>query len=257
MTEQPLPPRARVVIVGAGPTGLTLAAALARAGVDHVLLDRQAEGANTSRAAVVHARTLEALEEVGVTDELLRRGLRVPRFTVRSGSRRLLTVSFAGLATAYPFTLMLPQCDTEQVLLARLHELGGRVLRPYEVAAVTQDAQGACVLTTSGQQVRADLVVGADGLHSTVRAAAGIPLPVSAYAESFVLADVAMQWQPGRKEVSLTFGRAGLTVVAPLPGDRYRVVATLDQAPPEPGRGLVQRLLDECAPGQARVSEVA
>lgn len=58
------PARTEVAVVGAGPTGLALAVTLARAGIDFVLLDRQAEGANTSRAAVVHARTLEVLDEL-------------------------------------------------------------------------------------------------------------------------------------------------------------------------------------------------
>jgi 2-polyprenyl-6-methoxyphenol hydroxylase-like FAD-dependent oxidoreductase len=68
-----LPQRADVVIVGAGPTGLALAVTLASAGVDFVVVDRLAEGANTSRAAVVHARTLEVLDELGAAEELILR----------------------------------------------------------------------------------------------------------------------------------------------------------------------------------------
>jgi 2-polyprenyl-6-methoxyphenol hydroxylase-like FAD-dependent oxidoreductase len=71
-----LPQRADVVIVGAGPTGLALAITLASAGIDFVVVDRLAEGANTSRAAVVHARTLEVLDELGAADELIARGVR-------------------------------------------------------------------------------------------------------------------------------------------------------------------------------------
>src|SRR6266404_7453812 len=103
-----LPPTADVVIVGAGPTGLTLAATLAARGLQFVLLDRLSEGANTSRAAVVHARTLEVLETLGVTDRLRAEGLVVPRFTVRDRDRALLTVQFDGLPTRYPYTLMIP-----------------------------------------------------------------------------------------------------------------------------------------------------
>ena len=83
-----------IVIVGAGPTGLALAAVLAKEGVSFVLVDRLAEGANTSRAAVVHARTLEVLEELEVTDRLRGVGHVVPRFTNRDRDRGLATIRF-------------------------------------------------------------------------------------------------------------------------------------------------------------------
>src|SRR4051812_10598535 len=134
-----LPHRTEVVIVGAGPTGLALAVTLAAAGIDHVVIDRQTEGANTSRAAVVHARTLEVLDELGTADELISHGIRVSRFGVRDGSRRLLTLNFDDLPTPYPFALMVPQSVTEAVLLARLRVLGGDVHRPHEISSVVQD----------------------------------------------------------------------------------------------------------------------
>jgi len=251
-----LPHRTEVVIVGAGPTGLALAVTLAAAGIDHVVIDRQTEGANTSRAAVVHARTLEVLDELGTADELISHGIRVSRFGVRDGSRRLLTLNFDDLPTPYPFALMVPQSVTEAVLLARLRVLGGDVHRPHEISSVVQDGDGVKLTTTTGDTVHATYVVGADGMHSTVRDAAGIGFTGSPYAESFVLADVLMDWAPGPAEVSLTFGAAGLAVVAPLPGGHYRVVVTVDDAPPDPDLALVQRLLDERTPGQARVTEL-
>ena len=242
-----------VVIVGAGPTGLALAVTLATAGVEFVIVDRLAEGANTSRAAVVHARTLEVLGELGSADPLIARGLRVDRFAISDGSRRLLTIPFDGLPTPYPYTLMVPQSETESVLLNRLHALGHEVHRPYEVAAVVQDGAGVTLTMTTGQILRAGYAVGADGMHSAVRRESGIGFTGSAYPESFVLADVTMDWTPGRHEVSLTLGIAGLTVVAPLPGGHYRIVATVDDAPETPDLEFVRRLLDERAPGRATV----
>ena len=94
-------------------------------------------------------------------------------------------------------------------------------------------------------------------MHSAVRRAAGIGFTGSAYEESFVLADVTMDWAPGPREVSLTFGPAGLTVIAPLPGGHYRIVATADQAPPTPDLAFVQRLLDDRTPGQATITGLA
>ena len=253
MDTSALPTRTEVAIVGAGPTGLAVAVTLAAAGIEFVIVDRLTEGANTSRAAVVHARTLEVLDQLGAADDLIARGIPITHFTVRDGTRVLLTVPFDGLPTPYPYTLMVPQQVTEAVLLARLRELGHDVHRPYQVATVVQDPDGVTLTMSTGETLRAAYAVGADGIHSAVREASGIGFSGSSYAESFVLADVTMDWSPGAEEVSLTFGEAGLTVVAPLPGGHYRIVATVDDAPAEPDLAFVQRLLDERAPGRAKV----
>ncbi|MFJ9786381.1 FAD-dependent monooxygenase [Amycolatopsis sp. NPDC101161] len=254
-----LPARTDVLIAGAGPAGLATAIVLADAGVDFLLLDRQAEGANTSRACVVHARTLEVLAELGVTDRLEELGVVVPTFTVRDGATVLAKVPFGGLPTAYPYTLMVPQDRTEAVLLARLREAGGDVHRPYEVTSLAGDDTGVTVTTTGGT-VRAKYVVGADGVHSTVREQAGIGFTGATYAESFVLADVRMSWPLDRAEVSLHLSPEGVTVVAPLPDgeDHYRVVATVAEAPEHPGLADIQSIVDARGPegARSRVTEV-
>ena len=216
-TAAALPAHTEVAIVGAGPTGLALAVTLASAGIDFVIVDRLAEGANTSRAAVVHARTLEVLDDLGAADALIGRGVRVDRFTVRDGSRRLLTVPFDGLPTRYPYTLMVPQCETEAVLLARLRALGRDVHRPYQVDSVVQDPDGVTLTMSTGETLRAGYAVGADGMHSAVRRAAGIGFTGSAYEESFVLADVTMDWAPGP--------RRGVPHLRPRRAHRHRPAA--------------------------------
>ena len=253
-----LPATTDVVIVGAGPTGLTLAAALTRAGVPVVLFDKVSEGANTSRAAVVHARTLEVLEGIGATPELVERGVAVPTFTLRERDRVLMAVPFGGLPTAYPYALMIPQSTTEEILLRRLRALGGDVHRPYEVTGLTQDEDGVTVTTATGETIRARYAVGADGMHSVVREHAGIGFAGDDYAQSFVLADVRLDWDLPAREVQMFFDPAGLVVAAPLPGGRHRIVATVDDAPEHPGIADVQALLDARGPraGRATVSDV-
>ena len=242
-----LPARTDVVVVGAGPTGLALACGLAARGVEPLVLDRLAEGANTSRAAVVHARTLEVLEDIEVTEQLLRLGVVVPRFTIRDRDRPLIEIPFGDLPTRYPYTLMLPQDVTERVLNDRLVALGGRVHRSLAVSGVAIEGDGATVRVEgpdgSNSSVNARYVVGCDGMHSAVREQAGIGFTGDRYPQSFVLADVAMDWPLPRDEVNLFFSPAGLVVVAPLPGDRYRVVATVDDAPETLGVADVSALL--------------
>jgi 2-polyprenyl-6-methoxyphenol hydroxylase-like FAD-dependent oxidoreductase len=258
-----LPDTTDVLIVGAGPTGLTLACTLAKAGVRHVLVERQAMGAHTSRAAAVHARTLEVLERVDVTDTLRAEGHVVPRFVIRDRDRVITTIAFNKLPTKYPYVLMVPQYITERVLHDRLRMLGSDVQRPCTVTALTQDDGGARVTLTgehgSTHTVRARYVVGADGMHSTVREQAGIGFTGDAYAQSFVLADVLMTWQLPRDEVMGYFSPAGLVIVAPLPDGRHRIVATVDDAPEQPTLADVQYLLDTRGPleAPAQVLDVA
>jgi len=245
-----------VLIVGAGPTGLTLAACLLLSGTRVSIVDRQAEAANTSRAAGVNARTLEVLERVDVTRRLLKEGLEAPRFTVRDGATSLLSVDFSGLRTTYPFTLMVPQSTTERLLLDRVRELGGDVVRPKTLLTLAEDEAGVLATFDDGDTVRARYVVGADGMHSTVRTQAGIGFTGGAYDHSFVLADVHLRGDAPSDEVRLFWASEGLTVVAPLPDGAFRVVAPVDDAPEAPSAEFVQRLLDERGPGGIAVTDV-
>ena len=155
-----LPVRTDVLVVGAGPVGLTVAASLAGHGHDVTVVDRQAAGAHTSRAAVVHARTLEMLERVGVSTRLASLGIQARQFSIRDGDRELVPVRFDRLPTEYPYTLMVPQNVTEQVLLDRLEELGGTVHRPFAASEMSQTADGAVVKLDSGDTIKARYVGG-------------------------------------------------------------------------------------------------
>jgi 2-polyprenyl-6-methoxyphenol hydroxylase-like FAD-dependent oxidoreductase len=242
--------------VGAGPTGLALGAELKRLGISSLILDRLEAGANTSRAAVVHARTLEVLEPLGVTPELLQEGLIVPTFRVRDRNRILVGISFADLDTKYPFALMCPQNRTEAILLRRLQSLGGTVQRPCDVVAIHPGENDVQVQFKSGEElksVHARWLVGCDGMHSLVREQAPIPFIGSDYEESFVLADVEMDWPLDREEVSLFFSGKGLVVVAPLPGNHFRIVTTMKNAPPAPSSTDFQQILEERGPENAAI----
>jgi 2-polyprenyl-6-methoxyphenol hydroxylase-like FAD-dependent oxidoreductase len=260
-TNRSLTEEVEVAIVGAGPAGLTLAGMLSGYGIRTTVLERAAGPAPHSRAAVVHARTLETLEPLGVVDEMLGGGVVVPHFGVRDRDRLLLGVHFDGLPTAHPYTLMLPQDRTERILLGALHDQGGRVLWEHEAVGLRQNEGGVELDVRSArgeERVRARYVVGCDGGRSFARGAVSIPFQGETYPQSFVLADVRIGWALPDDEVQLFFSPEGLVVVAPLPRGLHRVVATVDEAQAEPSLSDVQALLDARGPraGTARVEEV-
>jgi len=251
-----------VLIVGAGPTGLALAATLAHLSVDAVIIDRSPQGANTSRAAVVHARTLDVLEPLGLADPLIARGLVVPTFGIRHRDRTLMTIDFGRISSPHRYALMVPQSTTEAVLANHLPPQRA-VLRGRSIDSVTQDGADVRSVLIDAEGARTEIdsrwVVGCDGMHSKVRELAGIGFTGGQYAESFLLADVRMDWPIPRSEVELLLAPEGLVVVAPLPEDRFRIVATVPaDIGGDPDLPTIQRLLDKRGPRRsaAAVHEV-
>ncbi|TDU89818.1 2-polyprenyl-6-methoxyphenol hydroxylase-like FAD-dependent oxidoreductase [Kribbella voronezhensis] len=254
-----IPEHTEVLVVGAGPVGLAVAVSLAGHGREVAVVDRQAAGANTSRASVIHPRTLEMLEQLGVAKRLTELGRHVEQFNIADADRTLVPIRFDHLPTDYPYVLMIPQSTTEQVLLERLEELGGKVHRPYVASGVRQTEDGAEVTLESGEVIHAQYVVAADGMNSRIRDLAGLGfagddvLPLN-----FTLADVRVESGLPPDEVLLYFSRPGMLVAAPLPDGSFRLVAEVDDAPEHPDVAYAQRLLNARGPQRstARVTEV-
>ncbi|MEH1026160.1 FAD-dependent oxidoreductase [Micromonospora profundi] len=246
-----------VLVVGAGPTGLATALTLARRGVDVTVLDQQPEPPTTSRAAVVHAYTLEVLDLVGAAAPLVAQGVRSPGFTVRDRDRVLLRVPFHDLPSRFPYALLVSQSVTEEVLAGQLADLGVRVRRPSRLTGLTRTGDGV-LAQVDGEPLRARYVVGADGLHSTVRQAAGIGFTGPSDLESFALADVRVDSSLPCDEVVLFLARSGPLVWAPLPDGVVRLVAAVPTPPTDPDRAYLQALLDERGPARRpdRVTDV-
>ncbi|WP_329004641.1 FAD-dependent monooxygenase [Kribbella sp. NBC_00709] len=252
------PRNAEVVVVGAGPVGLAVAVGLRLHGHDVVVIDKLAEGTNTSRACVIHPRTLEVLQPLGVTKQLVDRGLELEDFTVRAGDRKLIPVGFEDLPTDFPFVTMIPQPVTEQVLLERLVELGGSVVRPYAATGLTQNADGAEVTLDNGDVIQAQYVVAADGMNSTIRGLAGLRMPGNTLELSLSLVDIRVDSGLPTDEVGMYFAASGLLVVAPLPDGSFRLVAEVHNAPEHPDMAFAQDLVDDRGPRKAhpKVTEV-
>jgi 2-polyprenyl-6-methoxyphenol hydroxylase-like FAD-dependent oxidoreductase len=185
------------LVVGAGPTGLTLAAGLARFGSNFRVVDRAVDRSRESRALGVQARTLEILQSLGLGETLVRRGNPSARLLLHLALRRTAEVrlgDFGATDTRFPFILFVSQAETEAVLGDHLVSVGVRIERGVElVDAVPGPTEVRCVLRHRDgreERVRTRYLVGCDGAHSTVRKQAGIPFEGDAYLQDFVLGDV-------------------------------------------------------------------
>src|SRR5262245_22222982 len=194
-----------ILIVGAGPTGLALAAQLASFGVAFRIIDRALDQARESRALAVQARTLELLQAVGLADALVERGNPSARLILHFASERRAEVNLGGFAAAdtrFPFILFVSQAETEAVLATYLASRGVAIEHGVELVDMSIDNNGvdAVLRRPDGieERVRARYVVGCDGAHSTVRKQTGIPFEGDAYLQDFMLADVEADPRPGK-----------------------------------------------------------
>ena len=206
--------RHAVVIAGGGPTGLMLAAELALAQVDVVIVERRATAdPDRGRAGGLHARTIEVLDQRGVADRFLAEGTVMQ---IQGFGRIPLDIS--DFPSRRNYGLALPQVQTERLLAAWVHELGVPTTRECEVTGFTQDDAGVEVALSGGTSIRADYLAGCDGGRSVVRKAAGIEFAGWDPSTSWVMAEVEMAVRP-------QFGlRPGGGIGPGETGDRIRVV---------------------------------
>ncbi|MEV6344650.1 FAD-dependent monooxygenase [Actinoplanes sp. NPDC051851] len=208
-----------VAIVGAGPTGLLLAGDLADAGVDVTVFERRTDASNLTRAFGVHARTLEMLDARGLAEELVGTGRTIDRLRLFDRIR----LDLGRLPTRFPYLLITPQYHVERILEERARKAGATVVRGAELTGLRQDASRV-TLAFGDQERTADWVVGADGVHSAVRGALGLPFPGVAVLTSIMLADVRLEHPPADVLAVNAVGDA-LAFVAPFGDGWYRIFA--------------------------------
>jgi len=200
-----------VVVVGAGPTGLTAAGDLARAGRSVTVLERRPAVNPASRAFATMARTLEVLDARGLADDLLAIAHQAPGVTIFGGAR----IDLTHLESPYQFVMVTPQTNVDAALRHYAAAQGADIRRGVGVTGIDQDADRVTVTTDGDERWRASYLIGADGAHSTVRTLVGADFPGKTILSSIVLADVKLAHPPAGQGLKVGSTRDMFAFLAP------------------------------------------
>jgi len=244
-----------VLVVGGGPTGLTMAIQLARQGVNFRVIDKYKEPSDKSKALGVHSRTLEILDDFGVIDEFLASGVEVNIINVFADGKRIAHLTLDELDSPFPFALCLPQSRTEELLRKLLGSFGKSVEHSLELVEMEQlsDRVIATIIDADGnrQEISCRYLVGCDGSHSKVRHLLGLDFEGEQYPETFLLADVSVEGDIAENEINVFNNGDGLLAIFPYGNNRYRIVGDIGETAPsekEPDLAEVQKVVDERCP---------
>ena len=249
---------ADVLVVGAGPVGLTLGCELLRQGVSCRVIDVLEAPVIYSKAAVVHARTMEVFESLGIASAAIERAKIIYGVSVYAEGKRVVHAVMDEMDSPFPHVYGLSQHDTEELLRARFAGLGGTLERQVRLENFTQDDQGvaATLVHKDGarQSMRARFLVGCDGAHSAVRHVLELPFEGAAYEENVVQTDAVVKWpqQTADDEIIIFLAPDGPVACFPFFRDgRYRVLKLyVGEAPTgEPTLQTFQQMMEAQMPG--------
>jgi 2-polyprenyl-6-methoxyphenol hydroxylase-like FAD-dependent oxidoreductase len=230
-----------VLIVGAGPTGLTLALWLTRFGIPVRIVDASPGPGTTSRALVVQARILEHYAQLGLADALIERGIPLAGVNLWVSGERAARTTFDKMGrglSPYPYALICPQDAHERFLVEVLAREGVAIERDARVTRLDEEDEAVLAHVTRAdggvEQVRARYVAGCDGAHSFVRQAIGARFPGGTYAHRFYVADVTASGELLNRELHVALDAADFVAAFPLvePG-HLRLVGVVGDAAPD------------------------
>ncbi|MEN8236368.1 MAG: FAD-dependent monooxygenase [Pseudomonadota bacterium] len=237
-----------VMIVGAGPTGLSMAFELARRGISFRIIDKATAPSSHSKALAVHARTLECFYDMELIQEILAKGHKVQQINAYLDKEPRLGLSLNQLAdTPFPYVNMIPQNVLEGIMIEQLEQKGSKIEWGVELTSLTPHANHVVLGTSKGKtkkQIKASWVIGCDGAHSKVRDELDIPFSGSRYEDQFLLADVALTSELNPQQGHLFLDEEVLAVF-PMGQGMSRVITTYPSQDATPSDKHIKELLED------------
>ena len=215
-----------VLVVGAGPTGLLLASELQRRGVPCHVIDARPGPNHWDRATVIHPRSLQIFESLGLVEKLLDAGCRQRVVKIHSGGKELGTIDLATCGSIYGFNLGVSEEVTESILTEYLHQQGGKVNQSSRLVGLMQhdDRVLAEIEHHGGRyQINARWVVGCDGIHSATRELSGIGFEGHDIVKEWAVFDATVQGWTDTYEGIFAYHDTLPIILTALPGQRWRV----------------------------------
>ncbi|MGI9577701.1 MAG: FAD-dependent oxidoreductase, partial [Microthrixaceae bacterium] len=247
-----LPSSTEVLVAGAGPTGLTLAALLRAGGTNVVVVDRAPRRSSEARASVLHSRGIEILDTLGVAGPLLDEGAPINSASYYDAGVEVAEVRFDDLNGVFPFAVGIGQNRVEAELLERLADVGTRVHRSASVEGATDlgDSVNVVVRTAGGdtQEINAQWLVGCDGASSAIRALVGADGKGEEDLDTFVLATAQVGGDLDDTTMHTFCAPEGFCVLSPLPGGVFRLTANMADSSGTPSVEQIQAVLNSRGP---------
>src|ERR1044071_4021003 len=227
-----------VIIIGAGPTGLSLACQLIRHGIDFVVVEKSDTITRFSKAIGVQARTLEIYDQLGLAQPAIERGTIANRVRLIEGGEvrgEMHLANFGKDFSQYPYMLMLEQSKNEELLYGFIKSHNRDVLWQTELENFSQDETGvtAQVKTASGESltIKGKYLAGCDGASSPVRHGLGLTFGGSTFERLFYVADARVDWELPHDALHVCLAREVFVAFFPMPGeDRYRIIGTFPES---------------------------
>jgi len=221
----------RILIAGAGPTGLTAAVELSRQGIIPRIIDRKDAPSVLSRAVGIMPASLNILTPSGVTDHLVKEGIKMRFAQIFKGDKLLVRIPLEGGHPDWGFAIALAQDRTEHTLIEALKRYDGLVEFGSELTGIRQESEKVIVNINNGPDEEYDYALGADGIHSVARNQLGIEYPGFDLPETWSIADVdAVNWPYPEAGTICILPHGKMAFVVSLETNRFRVISNTEDA---------------------------